>query len=740
MAVGLWAAARLVLATGVAGAAQTPTFRSGVDLIPVDVQIVDGDGHPVQGLSAAQFEVTVDGKKRKVVSADFIDLRTTTATVSGTPAPAAPAPVAPAAPLATPRRIVVLAIDANSLSSDVAKPILDSAAAFVRKLPADDEVGLFTFPNGPKIDPTTDHDAIVRAFAKLALVRDKPMEGLFNLSASDVVELSTWLDHHATPQAAALAKQLCDAYGPGCTLDDEERGHIYDYEAMAQVASGTLRALIAELGKVPFRKTVVLVSGGFVTSDLPGARPDIQTPAAVVGKLAAANDVNVYTLFVDPSLFKFTSAETRRVPNTITDVGRDGRLYSRWLDEFSGRAGGSLTRVTAGDGHVVFDRILSETSAYYLLGVESIASDHDGRAHELNVRVSGQKVTVRGRAWVVVPKPGATALVSPAPVTIAASATAQPALPVAPAVRTLAGAFDRDDRETITTTLTGPAGESVLKAFRDGGDPFPGAPKRTAVLALDLAMAGLASDSTYTRDEAMRTIVEYAIRVRQPAVDDPFECAWLRVATAGLEGHFDPGVSTAFVDRAVERCPGDPRIRLGAAIVKDQWLWLNDAGAAAPQAGWDANEPAQRVVDAYDAAARPETKHEAVMRAAWVYFRGGRDDAGLALLDTVPGDDPDPQVRYLTALVRGQLLRASGKPDAAIAAFRSALAIWPGAQSARLALMTTLVRVGQLEEAASLAEQIETAGEGRVDPWWIYWLGDSRAYETYRAALREAAK
>jgi hypothetical protein len=57
-----------------------------------------------------------------------------------------------------------------------------------------------------------------------------------------------------------------------------------------------------------------------------------------------------------------------------------------------------------------------------------------------------------------------------------------------------------------------------------------------------------------------------------------------------------------------------------------------------------------------------------------------------------------------------------------------------------LALMTTLVRVGQLEEAASLAEQIETAGEGRVDPWWIYWLGDSRAYETYRAALREAAK
>ena len=46
-----------------------------------------------------------------------------------------------------------------------------------------------------------------------------------------------------------------------------------------------------------------------------------------------------------------------------------------------------------------------------------------------------------------------------------------------------------------------------------------------------------------------------------------------------------------------------------------------------------------------------------------------------------------------------------------MAAFRAALQAWPGAQSARVALMTLLVVRGNREEAAALAE----AGAGRAD-------------------------
>jgi hypothetical protein len=59
----------------------------------------------------------------------------------------------------------------------------------------------------------------------------------------------------------------------------------------------------------------------------------------------------------------------------------------------------------AGDGEYAFDRILEETSACYLLGVEPADSDREGKPHTLTVRSTARDVTVRGRSWVVVPRP-----------------------------------------------------------------------------------------------------------------------------------------------------------------------------------------------------------------------------------------------------------------------------------------------------------------------------------------------
>ena len=42
-------------------AAQTPTFRSAVDLIALDVQVVDGSGTPIRTLGPADFDVSILG-------------------------------------------------------------------------------------------------------------------------------------------------------------------------------------------------------------------------------------------------------------------------------------------------------------------------------------------------------------------------------------------------------------------------------------------------------------------------------------------------------------------------------------------------------------------------------------------------------------------------------------------------------------------------------------------------------
>ena len=51
---------------------QPQAFRSGVDLIEVDVSVLDDRGNPVPDLLAPEFAVTVDGEERRIVSVEFV--------------------------------------------------------------------------------------------------------------------------------------------------------------------------------------------------------------------------------------------------------------------------------------------------------------------------------------------------------------------------------------------------------------------------------------------------------------------------------------------------------------------------------------------------------------------------------------------------------------------------------------------------------------------------------------------
>jgi len=297
----------------------------------------------------------------------------------------------------------------------------------------------------------------------------------------------------------------------------------------------------------------------------------------------------------------------------------------------------------------------------------------------------------------------------------------------------MADAYDRGEADfqrglAGTEDLAG-----LLRHFRGSDAPWPDAPRRTAVFALELAVAALQSPNQYARDEGGRLLAEYNARVRQPEGANAFECTWLWTEVAALEGLFMADNAMLFVPRAVERCPGEARLQLAYAIISEQ-QWLHGSAGA--------NEE-NAILDRYQAAIRsPDTAAEARMRAAWFLCRLGRLDEALVLADVAPARGTDPYVLYLTDLVRGQILRARGRPDDAAAAYRKALTTWPGAQSARVALMTLVLSRGDRQEAAKLAEAAETeaASGNQFDPWWSYWLGDYRAYPVIVAKLREMAQ
>ena len=165
------------------------------------------------------------------------------------------------------------------------------------------------------------------------------------------------------------------------------------------------------------------------------------------------------------------------------------------------------------------------------------------------------------------------------------------------------------------------------------------------------------------------------------------------------------------------------------------------AGGVHEQAGADAGDQvrSQQIAAAYRDAAKGDTASEANLRRAWWLTRQGNAQEAIAILAVDSSSSPDPYLRYTYSLVRGHALRALGRLDDADAAYRQALTLSPGAQSARIALMTLMTARGRLDEAATFADAVQTTRD-QADPWWTYTRGDGRMITALLAKVREATR
>lgn len=127
---------------------------------------------------------------------------------------------------------------------------------------------------------------------------------------------------------------------------------------------------------------------------------------------------------------------------------------------------------------------------------------------------------------------------------------------------------------------------------------------------------------------------------------------------------------------------------------------------------------------------------EARIRLARVVSQRGKHEEALAVLKEVSLHS-DAVLAYYTHLVRGDAERALKRSGAAQASYAQALALFPTAQSARLAL-AHLARVrADRDGAISLLQPTLAAPTPRDDdPWWEYHRGDGRNVETLFRRLR----
>src|SRR5687767_8913583 len=114
-----------------------PIFKSSVDVVPVDVSVVDKTGRPVNDLASGDFVLTVDGRPRRIASAEFISL---TRYAEDDVAPTFHASNASA----TGGRLIALVVDQGNIGAGTGKLAIDAAKRFVAGLNRADRVALYT--------------------------------------------------------------------------------------------------------------------------------------------------------------------------------------------------------------------------------------------------------------------------------------------------------------------------------------------------------------------------------------------------------------------------------------------------------------------------------------------------------------------------------------------------------------------------------------------------------------------
>ena len=364
---------------------QQPAFRSGVELVAVDFVAVTKDGQPVADLAPEELTLKVDGRVRPIRSLQLIELARP-GEAGLVMRRALPLPFG-SNRLADAGRLFVLAIDDESIRPGREGGARAAIGRFLTGLSARDRVALLTVPQGPiDVGPTRNHAQVHEALRRLS--GQAPHQQSDSDRACHTRETLTAL--------SAVLKRLVVFDGP---------------------------------------KTVLFLSSGLLPPRSEMARLGATTPCDVrqeyFDEVAdAANAVRAYVYVIQSDVLGVDSDRTAFTDVAGVRFGIPGQELAG-LESLAGVTGGVMLRFLR-TGEAVFARVASESSAYYLLGFEPVASERNGASHRIELRLARDQVTLRARPGFTIPKaaPRSTPRSASAPQTMLREASAFRDLPL----------------------------------------------------------------------------------------------------------------------------------------------------------------------------------------------------------------------------------------------------------------------------------------------------------------------
>ena len=363
--------------------APQPTFRSGVELLRLPVTVVDGKGQPLRDLAPSEFSVKVDGRDRKLLFAHFFGPPAEGRAAAAVPAPA---PTYAMNTTSAAGRVVVFAVDLISIKQGYEKTILDTAAALADGLGPTDAVGLMPIP-GRGVEMTRDRAQVSDALRMLRGTTDVSfISHYFTISEAVAFEQ---LNRRVI--AETIERECCRSCNT-CPNDlrDETREFLRFARYHVESVLTSLTRLATALQRVEAPKTIVLLSAGLPFEQETFSRfLDLQ-------RALARSGIMVYAVQVSQA---DNDASNLRRPGVGTYQAAD---ITSGLANVATMAGGAMF-MGVGKASGVFERLRTEILNAYELGVEGAPADGDGKAHEIEIKVSRPGVTVRSRPKLVLP-------------------------------------------------------------------------------------------------------------------------------------------------------------------------------------------------------------------------------------------------------------------------------------------------------------------------------------------------
>jgi VWFA-related protein len=368
-------------------ARQRPRFTSSIDVVQVDVSAIDSSGRPIRDLTAADFELTVDGRPRPIASAQFVSVPS----AADAPATAPPAPAHYSSNEdAAGGRLIMIVVDRQSIATGRGKAAIEAASRFVTSLNRADRVALATIPQGPQVTFTADHALVQRLLQKVDGTAVASL-GTRNIGITDALAFERkdqfGMDAAVERECGAATGGRGAGGSDMLLCKNEVRGEAglvaADARTRARTSVEGLRALIEGLPASETPKLVVFISEGLV----------IEREAAQLSWLearAAAAHVTVYTLHLESA--EFDAAQRRPQARSSADRA----VQEQGLAMVAQSTRGDMFRVVS-NSDFAFQRLSNELSGYYLLGFEADSRDRNGRPHAINVAVRRPGVAVRSR-------------------------------------------------------------------------------------------------------------------------------------------------------------------------------------------------------------------------------------------------------------------------------------------------------------------------------------------------------